>query len=274
LHAQFSPKRGRWVYMRDGVGGRDRSGGVPSGRPAGGLQSGRGLWLSAGAQWVTSPRRGGPAASFASARRPSRLCGVRPHERGPSPQGQGLVPGGDGQPADGRGLWGETERGEGPAGQRRGFRGPAALASWCAGGEGPDGAARRGGRRTGGERGRRDGGATAALASWCASGLGDGGDWHRGVGGRATSPGGPRAGRGTVRDAEGRAGVEAGRRSRSSKKERKRKKISWPVHTDGPTHAPRLGGWTERSVGLYCRIWLADMSGQQPRIPKPSRTLR
>lgn len=56
LHAQFSPKRGRWVYMRDGVGGRDRSGGgVPSGRPAGGLQSGRGLWLSAGAQWVTSP---------------------------------------------------------------------------------------------------------------------------------------------------------------------------------------------------------------------------
>jgi len=54
--------------MRDGVGGRDRSGGgVPSGRPAGGLQSGRGLWLSAGAQWVTSPppprRRALPAGA-------------------------------------------------------------------------------------------------------------------------------------------------------------------------------------------------------------------
>jgi hypothetical protein len=258
--------------MRDGVGGRDRSGGVPSGRPAGGLQSGRGLWLSAGAQWVTSPPP--PAASSASARRPSRLCGVRPHERGPSPRGQGLVPGGDGQPADGRGPWGETEGGEAPPGSGAGFGG---RRRWPVGArEARDLVVRRGAEGDG-QEGNAGGGTVAQPRRWP---VGVRPGWGTGATGTEVS-GAARRRRGVRGRAEGpsemRRGApgsrQAGDRGHQKKKE-KEKKISWPVHTDGPTHAPRLGGWTERSVGLYCRIWLADMSGQQPRIPKPSRTLR
>jgi hypothetical protein len=264
--------------MRDGVGGRDRSGGVPSGRPAGGLQSGRGLWLSAGAQWVTSPPPA--AASSASARRPSRLCGVRPHERGPSPRGQGLVPGGDGQPADGRGPWGETEGGEAPPGSGAGFGG---RRRWPVGArEARDLVVRRGAEGDGQEG--NAGGGTVAQPRRSPVGVRSG--WGTGATGTEVSGAArrrrgvrPRAGRGTVRDAEGRAGIEAGRRSRSSKRKKERKKKEKEKHIMARPHGrtdacTSTGGWTERSVGLYCRIWLADMSGQQPRIPKPSRTLR
>lgn len=220
------------------------------------------------------PARGGPAASFASARRPSRLCGVRPHERGPSPQGQGLVPGGDGQPADGRGLWGETERGEAPPGSGVGFGGR--RRSPVGAREARDLMARRGAEGDG-QEGNAGGGTVAQPRRWP---VGVRPGWGTGATGTEVS-GAPRdvagGSAGGPRDRQ-RCGGARRDRGRPAiaviKTRKKKKKISWPVHTDGPTHAPRLGGWTERSVGLYCRIWLADMSGQQPRIPKPSRTLR
>ena len=141
------------------------------------------------------------------------------------------------------------------------------MASWCAGGEGPGGAARRGGRRTGGERRRRDGGATAAFASWCALGLGDGGDWHRGVGGRATSPGGPSAGgprdrqrcRGARRD-RGRPAIAVIKQKKRKKKERKRKTYHGPsTRTDRRMH---LDWRVDRAI---CRSILPNLVGRHER---------
>lgn len=184
------------------------------------------------------------------------------------------MPGGDGQPADGRGLWGETERGEAPPGSGVGFGGR--RRSPVGAREARDLMARRGAEGDG-QEGNAGGGTVAQPRRWP---VGVRPGWGTGATGTEVS-GAARRRRGVRGRGEGpsemRGGAPGSRQAgdRGHRKTRKKKKkLSWPVHTDGPTHAPRLGGWTERSVGLYCRIWLADMSGQQPRIPKPSRTLR
>jgi hypothetical protein len=68
---------------------------------------------------------------------------------------------------------------------------------------------------------------------------------------------------------------DRGHQKEKKKRKKKEKEKHIMARPHGRTDAcTSTGGWTERSVGLYCRIWLADMSGQPPGIPKPSRTLR
>jgi hypothetical protein len=38
------------------------------------------------------------------------------------------------------------------------------------------------------------------------------------------------------------AGDRGHQKEKKKEKRKKKKNISWPVHTDGPTHAPRLAG--------------------------------
>jgi hypothetical protein len=173
------------------------------------------------------------------------------------------VPGGDGQPADGRGLWGETERGEAPPGSGVGFGGR--RRSPVGAREARDLMARRGAEGDG-QEGNAGGGTVAQPRRWP---VGVRPGWGTGATGTEVS-GAARRRRGVRGRGEGpsemRGGApgsrQAGDRGHQKKKKEKEKNIMARPHGRTDACTSTGGGGVDRAI---CRSILPNLVGRHER---------